>query len=54
MVKVTLLGSGATMPVPGRALTAMTLSCGGRTILFDCGEGTQLALRRHHVSAART
>ena len=53
MVKVTLLGTGATMPVPGRALTAMTLSCGGRTILFDCGEGTQLALRRHHVSAAR-
>ena len=41
------------MPVPGRALAAAAVSCQGRTILFDCGEGTQLALRRHHVSAAR-
>lgn len=53
MVQITLLGTGATMPVPGRALTAMSLSCQGRTILFDCGEGTQLALRRYHVSPAR-
>ena len=53
MLKITLLGTGATMPVPGRALAAMALSCRGRTILFDCGEGTQLQLRRWHVSAAR-
>ena len=31
----------------------MALSCRGRTILFDCGEGTQLALRRYHASPAR-
>ena len=53
MVQITLLGTGATLPVPGRALAAMSLSCQGRTILFDCGEGTQLALRRYHVSPAR-
>ena len=53
MLKVTLLGTGATMPTPERALTAAALSCRGRTILFDCGEGTQLQMRRHRVSAAR-
>lgn len=53
MVELCILGTGATMPVPGRALTAVSLSCGGRTILFDCGEGTQLALRCHHVSPAK-
>ena len=53
MIQVTLLGTGATMPVPGRALASMALSCQGRTILFDCGEGTQLVLRRCHVSPAR-
>ncbi len=53
MLGVTLLGTGATMPTAERALAAMALSCQGRTILFDCGEGTQLQMRRHHVSAAR-
>ena len=53
MLRVTLLGTGATMPTPERGLAAMALSCQGRTILFDCGEGTQLQMRRHHVSAAR-
>lgn len=53
MLRLTLLGTGATMPVPDRALTALALRCRGRTILFDCGEGTQLAMRRHRVSAAR-
>ena len=53
MLRITLLGTGATMPTPERALTAMALSCQGRTILFDCGEGTQLQMRRRHVSAAR-
>ena len=50
MLDVTLLGTAALMPIPDRALTAATLSCGGRTILFDCGEGTQSAARRAGVS----
>ena len=53
MLRLTLLGTGAMMPTPERALTALALSCRGRTILFDCGEGTQVAMRRHRVSAAR-
>jgi len=50
MIDVTLLGTAALMPIPDRALTAATLTCGGRTILFDCGEGTQTAARRAGVS----
>lgn len=50
MIDVTLLGCAALLPLPDRALTAAALSCCGRTILFDCGEGTQTAARRQHVS----
>lgn len=50
MLKVTLLGTAALMPLPERALTAAALACAGRTILFDCGEGTQAAARRAGAS----
>ena len=54
MITITLLGTGATMPLPDRALTAVALVYGGRTILFDCGEGTQSAARKAHVSLMKT
>ena len=54
MIMITLLGTGATMPLPDRALTAVALVYGGRTILFDCGEGTQSAARKAHVSLMKT
>ena len=50
MLTVTLLGTAATLPQPDRALSAAVFSAGGRSILLDCGEGTQLALHRHHVN----
>ena len=50
MIDVTLLGTSALIPLPERALTAALLTCGGRSILFDCGEGTQTAARRAGVS----
>lgn len=50
MLDITLLGTAALMPIPDRALTAAALTCAGRTILFDCGEGTQSAARRAGVS----
>ena len=50
MISITLLGTGALLPIPDRALTAATLACQGRGILFDCGEGTQTAARRAGVS----
>ena len=33
------------MPLPYRWLTALMLRYNGKSILFDCGEGTQIALR---------
>ena len=35
------------------ALTAALAECGGHALLFDCGEGTQVGLRRYGVSAYR-
>lgn len=46
MIDITLLGTSALIPLPERALTAMLLACGGHSILFDCGEGTQSAARK--------
>lgn len=54
MIEVTLLGTSALLPLPERGLTAATLTCSGRTILFDCGEGTQAAARKAHVSLMKT
>jgi len=34
------------MPLPGRGLTSVLLRREGELFLFDCGEGTQVALRR--------
>ncbi|WP_035288292.1 ribonuclease Z [Clostridium sp. KNHs214] len=45
MLKVSLLGTGGTMPLPGRNLTALLCKCKGSMILIDCGEGTQVALK---------
>lgn len=50
LLDVTLLGTAALMPIPERALTAAVLACAGRSILFDCGEGTQTAARKAGVS----
>lgn len=53
MLTVTLLGTGGTQPLPERALAALAVTVQGRTLLLDCGEGTQTALRRWGVSAYR-
>ena len=46
MLKVTLLGTGGTQPLPDRALAAAAVTVGGRSVLLDCGEGTQAAAGR--------
>ena len=51
MLDVCLPGTGGMMPLPERHLATMTCRCGGYTILVDCGEGTQVALRRQKISA---
>ncbi len=54
MLTITLLGCGGTMPLPHRALSSAAVTVGGRSLLFDCGEGTQTACRRHHISLYKT
>lgn len=41
-----ILGTGGMMPLPSRSLTSVLLRREGELLLFDCGEGTQVSLRR--------
>lgn len=41
-----VLGCGGSMPLPHRHLTSLLLRREGESFLFDCGEGTQVSLRR--------
>ena len=41
-----VLGTGGTMPLPSRHLTSVLLRREGELLLFDCGEGTQVSMRR--------
>ena len=45
MLDICLLGTGGMMPLPYRWLTAMMARCDGSSLLIDCGEGTQIALK---------
>lgn len=46
MIDVCLLGTGGMMPLPQRALTSLMVRYNGSSILIDCGEGTQVAVKR--------
>jgi ribonuclease Z len=46
MIDVALLGPGGTLPLPDRFLSAVLIRCGGQLALIDCGEGTQVSLRK--------
>lgn len=45
MLDICLLGTGGMMPLPYRWLTSMMARYNGQSILIDCGEGTQIALK---------
>jgi len=45
-----VLGCGGMMPLPHRHLTSVMIARNGEHILFDCGEGTQVALRALNLS----
>ena len=45
MLDVCLLGTGGMMPLPYRWLTALMMRYNGKSILIDCGEGTQVAMK---------
>ncbi|MGN0140664.1 MAG: ribonuclease Z [Roseburia sp.] len=45
MLDVCLLGTGGMMPLPHRWLTAAMMRYNGSSLLIDCGEGTQIAIK---------
>ena len=45
MLDVCLLGSGGMMPLPYRWLTSLMTRFNGSSVLIDCGEGTQIAIK---------
>ncbi len=45
MLDVCLLGTGGMMPLPRRYLTSAMMRYNGSSLLIDCGEGTQVAVK---------
>ncbi|HIT89865.1 MAG TPA: ribonuclease Z [Candidatus Merdenecus merdavium] len=45
MLDVCLLGTGGMMPLPYRWLTSLMTRFNGSSVLIDCGEGTQIAIK---------
>ncbi len=45
MLDLCLLGTSGMMPLPGRWLTALMTRLCGSSLLIDCGEGTQVAIK---------
>ncbi|RZS91851.1 ribonuclease Z [Cuneatibacter caecimuris] len=45
MLDVCLLGTGGMMPLPYRWLTSLMLRLNGSSLMIDCGEGTQIAVK---------
>lgn len=45
MLDVCLLGCGGMMPLPYRWLTSLMTRFNGSSLLIDCGEGTQVAIK---------
>lgn len=46
MIDITLLGTGGTVPLPNRFLTSLLVRWNGHEMLVDCGEGTQIAMKK--------
>lgn len=50
MLDVCLLGTAGMMPQPHRWLTALMTRYNGNSLLIDCGEGTQIAMKEAGLS----
>jgi ribonuclease Z len=51
--EITILGSGAAIPTSRRNPTSQYIVCNERHILIDCGEGTQMQIRKYGVRFQR-
>jgi ribonuclease Z len=52
-LKITFLGTGASIPTPQRGLSAVAVRRKNELLLFDCGEGTQRQMIKARVSFHR-
>lgn len=50
---VTILGCGSATPSPKHYTSSQVVEIRGKLFMVDCGEGTQIQLRRSHVAFAR-
>lgn len=48
MIDLILLGCGGNVPMPDRFLSSLFINYKGRKILIDCGEGTQVAMKKNN------
>lgn len=48
MIDLTLLGCGGNVPMPNRFLSSLFINYKGRKMLIDCGEGTQIAMKKYN------
>lgn len=51
--EVTILGCGSATPSPKHFTSSQTVYIRGKLFMVDCGEGTQIQLRRSHVAFGR-
>jgi len=51
--ELTILGSSSALPTSNRFPTAHLLKAGERFFLIDCGEGTQMRLKKYGLNLAR-
>lgn len=51
--EVTILGNTSSIPVHGRNHTAQVIRFGQVSLLIDCGEGTQIQMRKYKVKSSR-
>ncbi len=47
---INIIGTGGTRPLHNRYLSSMLIEYNGDNFLFDCGEGTQMSLRKQKIS----
>jgi ribonuclease Z len=52
-MKLTILGSSSALPISGRYPSAHVLNAHERLFLIDCGEGTQMQLRKTRIRFAK-
>jgi ribonuclease Z len=51
--EVTILGNTSSIPVHGRNHTAQVVRFGQECLLLDCGEGTQIQMRKYKIRSSK-